>query len=41
MENAGATRVYQPVFREANLVSGRVVADIPNYCRELIAALSE
>jgi protease I len=39
MENAGAIWVNEPAFREANLVWGRVVADIPDYCRELIAAL--
>jgi protease I len=41
MENAGATWVDEPAFREENLVWGRVVADIPDYCRELIKALSE
>ena len=40
MENAGAIWVDKPAFREKNLVWGRVVADIPDYCRELIAALS-
>jgi protease I len=40
MENAGAIWVDEPAFREGNLVWGRVVADIPTYCRELIAALS-
>ena len=40
MENAGATWVNEPAFREGNLVWGRVVADIPDYCRELIKALS-
>ena len=41
MENAGATWVDEPAFREGNLVWGRVVADIPDYCRELIKALSD
>ena len=41
MENAGAVWVDEPAFREGNLVWGRVVADIPDYCRELIKALSE
>lgn len=41
MENAGAVWVDEPAFREGNLVWGRVVADIPNYCRELIKVLSE
>jgi protease I len=40
MENAGATWVDEPAFREGNLVWGRVVADIPDYCRELLKALS-
>jgi protease I len=40
MENAGAIWVDEPAFREGNLVWGRVVADIPDYCRELIKALS-
>ncbi len=40
MENAGAVWVDKPALREGNLVWGRVVADIPDYCRELIAALS-
>ena len=40
MENAGALWVDEPAFREGNLVWGRVVADIPDYCRELIKALS-
>lgn len=40
MENAGAVWVDEPVFCEGNLVWGRVVADIPDYCRELIKALS-
>ena len=39
MENAGAIWVDKPAFREGHLVWGRVVADIPDYCRELIAAL--
>ena len=39
--NAGATWVDKPAFRESNLVWGRVVPDIPAFCRELVAALSE
>ena len=39
MENAGAKWVDEPAFREENLVWGRVVADIPDYCRVLIKAL--
>lgn len=38
--NAGATWVDEPAFRAGNVVWGRVVADIPAYCRELVAALS-
>jgi len=37
--NAGASWVDDPAFREGHLVWGRVVADIPAFCRELIAAL--
>jgi protease I len=39
--NAGATWVDAPAFREGNLVWGRVVADIPAFCRELVAAMVE
>jgi protease I len=39
--NAGATWVDAPAFREGHLVWGRVVADIPAFCRELVAALVE
>lgn len=39
--NAGAVWVDESAFREDNLVWGRVVADIPNFCRELVAALAE
>ncbi len=41
MRNAGATWVDAPAFRDGNLVWGRVVADIPAFCRELVAALAE
>ena len=41
LENAGATWVDQPAFREGNLVWGRVVADIPAFNKELVAALLE
>jgi len=37
--NAGAVWVDEPAFREQNQVWGRVVADIPDFCRELVAAL--
>jgi protease I len=38
--NAGATWVDEPAFRDGNLVWGRVVADIPAFCRELVSALA-
>lgn len=41
LANAGATWVDAPALRDGNLVWGRVVADIPAFCRELIAALVE
>ncbi len=37
--NAGAVWVDEPAFREGQLVWGRVVADIPDFCRVLIAAI--
>ena len=37
--NAGATWVDEPAFRDGNIVWGRVVDDIPAWCRELVAAL--
>lgn len=37
--NAGAEWVDAPAFRDGNLVWGRVVADIPDFCRELVAAI--
>jgi len=39
--NAGAVWVDEPAFRERNQVWGRVVADIPDFCRELVMALVE
>jgi protease I len=41
LENAGARWVDKAAFREGNLVWGRVVPDIPAFCRELVAALAE
>ena len=38
--NAGATWVDEPAFRDGNMVWGRVVADIPDFCRELVKALA-
>jgi protease I len=39
--NAGAEWVDQPAFRDGNLVWGRIVEDIPYFCRELVKALGE
>ena len=39
--NAGAVWVDESAFREGNQVWGRVVADIPDFCRELVNALTE
>ena len=39
--NAGATWVDEPAFRDGNIVWGRVVEDIPAFCRELVAAIAE
>ncbi len=41
MVNAGAEWIDAPAFRDGNHVWGRVVADIPAFCRELVAALAE
>lgn len=38
--NAGATWVDEAAFRDGNIVWGRVVEDIPDFNRELIAALA-
>lgn len=38
--NAGGTWVDEPAFRDQNQVWGRVVADIPDFCRELVHALT-
>ena len=37
--NAGAEWVDEPAFRDGNLVWGRVVKDIPDFCRELVRAV--
>ncbi len=39
--NAGATWVDKPAFRDGNLIWGRVVEDIPDFCRETVAAFVE
>ncbi|GIK36283.1 MAG: glutamine amidotransferase [Chloroflexota bacterium] len=38
--NAGATWVDEPAFRDGNIVWGRVVDDIPAFCRELVKAIA-
>lgn len=38
--NAGATWVDEPAFSDGNIVWGRVVDDIPDFCRELVAQAS-
>ncbi len=37
--NAGAIWVDEPALRDGNLVWGRVVKDIPDFCRELVGAI--
>ncbi|MBL8059035.1 MAG: type 1 glutamine amidotransferase [Anaerolineales bacterium] len=37
--NAGAVWADEPAFRDGQLVWGRVVADIPAFCRALVAAI--
>lgn len=39
--NAGATWVDEAAFNDGNLVWGRVVADIPDFCHELVEAFVE
>lgn len=41
LENVGGVWVDEPAFREGNQVWGRVVADIPDFNRELVSALVE
>ena len=38
--NAGATWVDEPAFRDGNQIWGRVVADIPAFCRELVSVFT-
>lgn len=38
--NAGARWVDEAAFRDGNIVWGRVVDDIPDFCRELVGAIS-
>ena len=39
--NVGAVWTDEPAFRQGNHVWGRVVADIPAFCRELVKAMTE
>jgi protease I len=39
--NAGARWRDEPAFRTDNIVWGRVVQDIPDFCRELVNAIEE
>jgi protease I len=41
LEHAGAEWVDQAVVRDGNFISSRMPDDLPDFCRELIAALSE
>lgn len=41
MVNAGAIWKDLPAIRSRNVVFGRVVADIPDFCRELVHAFEE
>lgn len=41
LENAGATWVDEPAFRDGSLVWGRVVDDIPAFLRETVACFAE
>ncbi|NJN94048.1 MAG: type 1 glutamine amidotransferase [Anaerolineales bacterium] len=38
--NAGATWVDEAAFRDGNIVWGRVVEDIPAFCREMVKAIA-
>jgi protease I len=40
LENVGGVWTNEPAFREGNQVWGRVVADIPDFNRELVKALA-
>jgi protease I len=39
--NAGAEFVDAPAVRDANIITGRVPNDLPEFCQEIIAALAE
>ena len=38
--NAGADFVDVPVVRDGNVITGRVPDDLPEFCQEIIEALS-
>jgi protease I len=38
--NAGATWIDEPAFRDGNQIWGRIVEDIPAFCRELVAGIA-
>ncbi|MFC1993503.1 type 1 glutamine amidotransferase domain-containing protein [Chloroflexota bacterium] len=40
MTNAGANWVDEPVVRDGHLITSRIPADLPFFCREIISALS-
>ncbi|HEY8018064.1 MAG TPA: type 1 glutamine amidotransferase, partial [Actinomycetota bacterium] len=39
--NAGAIWVDEPALRDGTIVWGRVVEDIPDFCRELVSAIED
>jgi protease I len=39
--NAGAEYVDVPAVRDGNIITGRVPDDLPEFCQEIIKALSE
>lgn len=39
LENAGASYIDQPVVVDGHLISSRKVADLPDFCREIIRAM--
>lgn len=41
LTNAGAIWVDESAFRDGSIVWGRVVADIPNFCRVLVDAIEK
>lgn len=41
MENAGAIWEDTSAFRDGNIVWGRVVKDIPTFCRKLVQAIAD